>query len=108
MQHLLIYTIPAQLMVVLLDLKKVSKFRKKPLGGPFQIKNENDPTWWYKLSIGVGCLYHWVVLQTVSLLTTCNLNFMLCANPDDPFNGPYYRYAGFFYFVSNKISKLLN
>jgi len=82
-QHLLIYTIPAQLM---------------PLGGPYKIKNESDPVWWYKLSIGVGCLYHWVVLQSLSLLTTCNLNFMLCANPDDPFNGPYYRYAAFFYF----------
>jgi len=80
-QHLLIYTIPAQLM---------------PLGGPYSLKD--NTMWWYKISIGVGCLYHWIFLQGVSLLTTCNLNFMLCANPDDPFNGPYYRVAGFIYF----------
>lgn len=85
-QHLLIYTIPAQLM---------------PLGGPYKLKNnerQECKSWWYNVSIGAGCLYHWCFLQGISLLTTCNLNFMLCANPDDPFRGPFYRVIAFFYF----------
>lgn len=82
-QHLLIYTIPAQLM---------------PLGGPYKMQDKDDSLWWYWLSISVGMIYHWVVLQGISVSTFCNLNFMLCANPGDPFRGPYYRVAGFFYF----------
>ena len=98
-QHLLIYTIPAQLMVcILFAIFVMMLMLFKPLGGPYSLKD--NTMWWYKISIGVGCLYHWIFLQGVSLLTTCNLNFMLCANPDDPFNGPYYRVAAFIYFVS--------
>jgi len=62
------------------------------------MQDKDDSLWWYWLSISVGMIYHWVVLQGISVSTFCNLNFMLCANPGDPFRGPYYRVAAFFYF----------
>ena len=67
------------------------------------MKEKDDSSWWYWISIGGGLIYHYSILQGVSVATFVNLNFMLCANPGDPFKGRYYRVAGFFYFVSKKM-----
>ena len=66
------------------------------------MKENDHSSWWFWISIGGGMVYHWLILQGVSVATFVNLNFMLCANPGDPFKGPYYRVAGFFYFVSSQ------
>jgi bacterioferritin-associated ferredoxin len=48
---------------------------------------------WAFMSIACVRIYHYVVLQPISLLTKVNLNAMICPAVSDPFNGPYYRIA---------------
>uniref|UniRef100_A0A915E5C3 Uncharacterized protein n=1 Tax=Ditylenchus dipsaci TaxID=166011 RepID=A0A915E5C3_9BILA len=46
---------------------------------------------WPIFSASLLVLYHFLVLQTVSLLTQVNLNFIMCPAVCDPFKGRFYR-----------------
>jgi len=74
-QHLMIMVIPIYL---------------TRLGGQFNFDPLSD-VHWPGLAFSVYSLYHWVVLQSLGLLTQTNLNNMVCPAISDPFHGPFYR-----------------
>ncbi|BHF72134.1 hypothetical protein SprV_0401519800 [Sparganum proliferum] len=75
LQHLLILLIPA----LLIDQR--SAYSVEPL---------LDFSW-VIFALSLQVLYHFLVLQPVSVITLVNLNNMLCPAVSDPFAGPYYR-----------------
>lgn len=52
---------------------------------------------WLLMSIGIMRIYHYLVLQPMSMLTEVNLNSMMCPAISDPFNGVWYRVAACFH-----------
>ena len=48
---------------------------------------------WGLLSLGCMRLYHYVILQPISLATQVNLDSVICPAVSDPFSGPWYRLA---------------
>lgn len=52
---------------------------------------------WLLMSVGILRLYHYLVLQPISILTEVNLNSMMCPAISDPFNGVWYRVAACFH-----------
>ena len=48
---------------------------------------------WGLLSLGCMRLYHYVILQPISLATAVNLDSVICPAVSDPFSGPWYRLA---------------
>ncbi|VDL82040.1 unnamed protein product [Schistocephalus solidus] len=75
LQHLLILLIPSLL------IEQQSVYSVEPL---------LDFSW-VIFSISLQVLYHFLVLQPMSVITMVNLNNMLCPAVSDPFAGPYYR-----------------
>ena len=66
------------------------------LGGIYNM--EPLKNWhWLAMSMGILRLYHYLVLQPISILTEVNLNSMMCPAISDPFNGPFYRIAACFH-----------
>ncbi|TPP63664.1 Transmembrane protein [Fasciola gigantica] len=74
-QHILLLLVP----VALLDMKSV--FSVEPL----------DDISWSVFSLSLQVMYHFLVLQPLSVVTGINLNHMLCPAVTDPFEGPHYR-----------------
>ncbi|XP_043196316.1 transmembrane protein 164-like isoform X2 [Amphibalanus amphitrite] len=64
------------------------------LGGVYTIEKLHDWTW-SVMSLGFSMLYHFIVLQGISVTFMVNLNCMLCPAISDPFYGPWYRVAAF-------------
>ncbi len=52
---------------------------------------------WLAMSMGILRLYHYLVLQPISILTEVNLNSIMCPAISDPFKGPFYRIAACFH-----------
>ncbi|XP_062562279.1 transmembrane protein 164 [Armigeres subalbatus] len=59
-------------------------------GGVYNMEAMNDFTW-NVIGYAIIILYHYIVLQIVSIPTQVNLNHMLCPAIKDPFDGPNYR-----------------
>jgi hypothetical protein len=81
------------------------------LGGIYTMEPLNDFHWVF-MTIGAVRLYHYLVLQPLSLLTEVNLNNMMCPAISDPFKGPYFRIAAnvhqtFFYILHGKLYCLI-
>lgn len=66
------------------------------LGGIYNMEPLMNLDWLF-MSVGILRLYHYLVLQPISILTEVNLNSMMCPAISDPFNGPYYRIAACFH-----------
>lgn len=66
------------------------------LGGIYNMEPLSNFHWLF-MSVGILRLYHYLVLQPLSLLTQVNLNAMMCPAISDPFRGPYYRVAACFH-----------
>ncbi|KAI6173243.1 hypothetical protein M3Y98_01061000 [Aphelenchoides besseyi] len=74
-QHLLIVLIPLYLMA---------------LEGAFIPESTSNPAWPI-FSMSIIILYHFLFLQPISLLTSVNLNCIICPAVSDPFAGRFYR-----------------
>ncbi|XP_075212040.1 transmembrane protein 164 [Lycorma delicatula] len=61
-------------------------------GGVFETEKLSDLSW-CAVSYGVIIIYHFVLLQALSIPVQVNLNHMLCPAVRDPFRGPHYRKA---------------
>lgn len=72
----------------------IAPFHMMRLKGAYTVERLGDFSWSI-MSTGIQCLYSFVGLQAIALLTTMNLNGMLCPNISDPFHGPWYRVATF-------------
>lgn len=59
-------------------------------GGVFTMEKTMDLTW-PLMSFGIWGIYHFIILEFMSLFTMANLNSMLCPAITDPFYGPNYR-----------------
>lgn len=62
------------------------------MGGVFTVEHPTHMPW-FVFSYGMVLLYHFVFLQTISMVFQINLNHMLCPAERDPFIGPNYRLA---------------
>jgi len=60
------------------------------IGGNYTTESLHDKHWWV-LSAGYTFLYHFVILQSLALISQVNLNNMLCPAVSDPFAGVNYR-----------------
>lgn len=58
--------------------------------GQYSVDDPMDAVW-PALALSVFSSYHWLVLQTVGLVTEVNLNNMLCPAASDPLGNTYYR-----------------
>uniref|UniRef100_A0A915EC16 Transmembrane protein 164 n=1 Tax=Ditylenchus dipsaci TaxID=166011 RepID=A0A915EC16_9BILA len=74
-QHILIVSVPFYLMSI------------KDTYSPESLTNYS----WPMFSASLLVLYHFLFLQTVSLLTQVNLNCIMCPAVSDPFRGRFYR-----------------
>ncbi|XP_026680216.1 transmembrane protein 164 [Diaphorina citri] len=62
------------------------------MGGVYSVEPPSHMSW-FTFSYGIVLLYHFILLQAISMAFQINLNHMLCPADADPFSGPYYRLA---------------
>lgn len=77
-------------------LMLITPFYLMRLGGIYNM--EPLKNWhWLAMSMGILRFYHYGVLQPISILTSVNLNSIMCPAVSDPFKGPFYRIAACFH-----------
>ncbi|XP_066258710.1 transmembrane protein 164 [Euwallacea similis] len=66
------------------------------VGGVYNVEDLNEMQW-NVLAYSFLVIYHFTVLQGVSILTNINMNHIMCPLDVDPFKGQLYRTAVFFH-----------
>jgi len=77
-------------------LMLITPFYLMRLGGIYNMEPIGNFHWFF-MSMGILRLYHYLVLQPISIMTGVNLNSIMCPAISDPFKGQFYRIAACFH-----------